>query len=880
MFTFRCNSFTLSIWFKRLGNGADAWTGTGGIYAEPLITKGRGERDANSRDMNYFLGIEDGSGALAADFEEGETGNRRGRNHPVIGATPVPNGVWVHAAVTYDGTWRLYLNGELDGELVVNQPPREDSIQPAAIAAALNSSGTREGYLNGLVDEARISSVVRSPAWVKASWLNVVSNDTFLMYGDVEPVRVDLPQLVMLPATDIQFTSAMLNANVVSTGSSETVVWFFWGDENEGTNAGAWQYSNVTTVQQEGVVSMLATGLIPEVVYHCRARGNNASGSVWTASSKSFIAGVHPLTLSAGEGGAVSPNSGWYRVGSTVTVAALPDAYYDFLEWAGDVPDGMEATTPLDLVMDGPKTLSAAFTLAGTEVGGTLVSNAIWNAEDSAYIVTGNLVVASGVTLSIEPGTTVSILNGMRIEVHGTLLAEGMWDNPIRFENHPTESQGGYLVFDGQNTAALGATGVLRHCEMTGLYGASGMLSASYAWLNIEGCTFSNMVAKVLHPSDSRVRIVDNVFSKAGECVNVVRCAGVIASNQVIDVLGNADALDVDYSWTGPGDGGMVLEWNRLQGGVHPNADAIDVAESSCVIRYNTISNFSDKGISIGPTATPFVHNNLIRNCSIGIEIKDSSDPLLVNNTIIGCTTYGIHSYIKGENGGGPALGTAVNMILWDCVTDVLMEDESTLDMSYSLADAGGAWPGVGNIATNPHFSRITEDDFRLSSESPCVEAGTNQAWMVGMVDYAGNDRIYNGTVDMGAIERFPFGKNGTPEWWLESVGLTNDVPDVLELDDPDGDGALTWEEYVAGTVPTNTLSVFRISNIVSVAESGSLRLSWYSISNHYYSIQSATNPGTGWWPVVTNLSATPPVNVYTGNVLPGVGMFRVLVEP
>ena len=87
------------------------------------------------------------------------------------------------------------------------------------------------------------------------------------------------------------------------------------------------------------------------------------------------------------------------------------------------------------------------------------------------------------------------------------------------------------------------------------------------------------------------------------------------------------------------------------------------------------------------------------------------------------------------------------------------------------------------------------------------------------------------------------------------------------------------WEEYVAGTVPTNTLSVFRISNIVSVAESGSLRLSWYSISNHYYSIQSATNPAAGWGVVVTNLPATPPLNVYTGSVIPGVGMFRVLVD-
>ena len=84
--------FTLETWFYWTGGGATAGSGSGGITAIPLIAKGRGEADSNSRDMNYILGIIPASGVLAADFEEGATGASPGLNHPVTGRTAVtPN---------------------------------------------------------------------------------------------------------------------------------------------------------------------------------------------------------------------------------------------------------------------------------------------------------------------------------------------------------------------------------------------------------------------------------------------------------------------------------------------------------------------------------------------------------------------------------------------------------------------------------------------------------------------------------------------------------------------------------------------------------------------------------------------------------------------
>ena len=156
-------TFTIETWFKRTGVGVAASSGTGGVSAIPLVTKGRGEGDNSNVDMNYFLGIRASDGVLCADFEEGATGATPGLNHPVAGVTPIANNVWYHAAATYDGTkWQLFLNGTLEAQLTVSRPPRADSIQHAGLGTALNSTGVAAGFFTGVLDEARIWNYARS----------------------------------------------------------------------------------------------------------------------------------------------------------------------------------------------------------------------------------------------------------------------------------------------------------------------------------------------------------------------------------------------------------------------------------------------------------------------------------------------------------------------------------------------------------------------------------------------------------------------------------------------------------------------------------------------------------------------------------------------
>lgn len=152
-------TFTIELWLKREGSGTPANSGNGGVSAIPLVTKGRAEADSDNRDMNYFLGIDAASAVLVADFEDAASGG----NHPIFGVSPLSNGVWYHAAATYDGSrWQLFLNGALEAELIVGETPRSDSIQHAGLGTALNSTGGQQGLFHGVIDEVHIWNHART----------------------------------------------------------------------------------------------------------------------------------------------------------------------------------------------------------------------------------------------------------------------------------------------------------------------------------------------------------------------------------------------------------------------------------------------------------------------------------------------------------------------------------------------------------------------------------------------------------------------------------------------------------------------------------------------------------------------------------------------
>jgi hypothetical protein len=182
----RLPQFTLELWVRRSGAGVGINTGTGGLAsAIPLITKGRAEAETAAADVNYFFGIDATTGHLAADFEEAQSGATPSLNHPITGTGVIAaDNTWHHVAATYDGaTWNLYLDGNLDGTLLVGatRPPNTATAVTTAVGTSMNSSGTAAGFFAGTVDEVRIWSVARTQAQIQAAKNQELTSGTGLV---------------------------------------------------------------------------------------------------------------------------------------------------------------------------------------------------------------------------------------------------------------------------------------------------------------------------------------------------------------------------------------------------------------------------------------------------------------------------------------------------------------------------------------------------------------------------------------------------------------------------------------------------------------------------------------------------------------------------
>lgn len=116
---------------------------------------------------------------------------------------------------------------------------------------------------------------------------------------------------------------------------------------------------------------------------------------------------------------------------------------------------------------------------------------------------------------------------------------------------------------------------------------------------------------------------------------------------------------------------------------------------------------------------------------------------------------------------------------------------------------------------------------------------------------------------------------------WLASYGLpSNGSADYL---DSDSDGRNNWQEYLAGTSPTNISSVFRIISGRMIS-STQFVLRWSSVSNRLYDVTRASNVVAGTFvprPGATNLTGTPPENTWTDSVSRASppGFYRVSVH-
>jgi hypothetical protein len=95
------------------------------------------------------------------------------------------------------------------------------------------------------------------------------------------------PQLINLPATNVQASLATLMGQVTSAGLGTPTVTLFYGPVDGGSTEGAWAQS-VYLGPQSGLYAQTILGLTPNTIYYFSAKAINGAGTNWAASSLTF----------------------------------------------------------------------------------------------------------------------------------------------------------------------------------------------------------------------------------------------------------------------------------------------------------------------------------------------------------------------------------------------------------------------------------------------------------------------------------------------------------------------------------------------------------------------------------------------------------------
>jgi hypothetical protein len=232
----------------------------------------------------------------------------------------------------------------------------------------------------------------------------------------------------------------------------------------------------------------------------------------------------------------------------------------------------------------------------------------------------------------------------------------------------------------------------------------------------------------------------------------------------------------------------------------------------------------------------------LIRNFAFNYG-GGASDSTLYNCSLTRNLTWG--------GGGGAAYSTLNNCIVYDNTNSFII-DAHRVDNYLSCflnycCTIPSTLNGLGIITNAPLFVDAAGGNLRLQSNSPCINAGLNE-YVTTSTDLDTRPRIIGAAVDMGAYEfQGPFND------WLQQYGFQTDGSS--DFADPDQDGLNNYQEWIAGTVPTDASSALRLLR-PSIGSPG-ITLSWQSVTDRIYSLERATN-----------LAGQPPFSLLTSNIV------------
>ena len=371
--------------------------------------------------------------------------------------------------------------------------------------------------------------------------------------------------------------------------------------------------------------------------------------------------------------------------------------------------------------------------------------------------------------------TIVDGRNSQRCAMLGSRGQHNTFVAGITFKNGKVETGEGGGVFGGTvsncvikaNSAGRGGGASGSHVIDSFIYGNStigkdvsldtGNLSGHGGGLDycsVENCCVSNNVA------DCGGGICGGTISNTVVVANSADWYGGVEGGVLYDctIIGNTAVNNVGgiilYSSTSSKAERCLIENNRAQQG----GGCCGGPFINCVIVRNEAAENGGAGLNAVLENCSVYENKSLGSgggCSGGaitnsIFFKNNATQnggACLNANVVNCT---ICDNTAGGFGGGVYGGDVCNSIVWNN-SALSTNDVCMATVRYSCASDIGT--ENGNIEADPLLLNAEAHDFHLADGSPCVNVGLTDVHSWESVDFDGNRRIKQGTVDMGAFE-------------------------------------------------------------------------------------------------------------------------------
>ncbi|MCD4734740.1 MAG: Ig-like domain-containing protein, partial [Bacteroidales bacterium] len=368
-------------------------------------------------------------------------------------------------------------------------------------------------------------------------------------------------------------------------------------------------------------------------------------------------------------------------------------------------------------------------------VSGTISSNTTWTGIDTV-LVTGNVTISDGITLTIDPGICVVFQGHYRIGVSGRLLAIGTETDTIVFtvsdtsgyHNHSHTGWAGIRIW---NTNSSNDSTKLVYCRLE--YGkdvdtdrGGAILITGFKKLLVDYCELRY-----------------NYASLKGGAIFIWNGGGATINNCYFH-----------HNRTGY-DGGAFFSWNSFV-----------ISNSKFTDNY---AGSSGGAINVLQGSFTLVNNVICNNHAEyggGIYTQNSINSKLLNNTV--CDNHastGGGLYIENQS---PVFR---NTILFGNTANSGKQvyiEQNWYQTNFYYCDIDGGQAGIGGygpindwvncIEIDPMFLNTGDHPYNIQSTSLCLNGGDPATTIAeaGPYDIAGMPRIYDGyedIIDIGAYE-------------------------------------------------------------------------------------------------------------------------------